>query len=379
MSRNILIISQVIPQWYVDLLTKSLGPDSQIDIITGSNVHGRIIKSPTFNSSSFKSRLVSWYRFYRFVTKWAARNTTKYDLIFATSNPPINSAIGLKLKKNFGAPFVFMSWDLYPQVIRAAIHNPVATVVCRAWSSWNARNYPKIDRILTIGSVMASSIKADINKNIDVRVIPIGVDTEQMKPIAKQDNLFCIQNGLIDQFVVLYSGKMGIGHNIEMILSAAESLKDHEDITFIFIGEGPKYKIVEEYEKRLKNIKLFPWQSDDIFPFSMACGDIGIVTQEISMSHLFMPSKVYSMMACGEAVIGICTGNDDLSALIKEEGIGLTVTDDEPNTLRDKILTIYSDESKRNCFNGNSRKVAVEKYDLSVIKGRYSDLFAELI
>lgn len=182
MSRNILIVSQVIPQWYVDLLTKSLGPDSQIDIITGSNVHGRIIKSPTFNSSSFKSRLISWYRFYRFVTKWAKHNTTRYDLIFATSNPPINSAIGLKLKKMFHAPFVFMAWDLYPQVIRAAIHNPVASIVCSFWTNWNARNYPKIDRIITIGGIMASSIKADINKEIDVRVIPIGVNTEQMNP-----------------------------------------------------------------------------------------------------------------------------------------------------------------------------------------------------
>jgi len=58
MSKNILIVSQVIPQWYVDLITEALPEDVQIDIITGSEVQGNIIASPKHNPKNFSSRIL---------------------------------------------------------------------------------------------------------------------------------------------------------------------------------------------------------------------------------------------------------------------------------------------------------------------------------
>ncbi len=100
--KQVLIVAQVIPQWYVDLLSEALGADCHIDIITGSAVEGHIIPSPTYAADSLRSRLVSWYRHWRFMSRWMRRNRRRqYDLIFAISNPPINSYIGLKLKNGF--------------------------------------------------------------------------------------------------------------------------------------------------------------------------------------------------------------------------------------------------------------------------------------
>ena len=155
-EKRVLIISQVVPQWYVDLLTRALGENVKIDIITGSDVKGNVIHSPEHDPRSFKSRLISWYKHYRFMMKWLKENKKeKYNLIFAVSNPPINPVIGLKLKKVFNAPFVYMNWDLYPQVIEETIKNPFVQFVCKAWHKWNNKHYPEIDRILTIGRVMA--------------------------------------------------------------------------------------------------------------------------------------------------------------------------------------------------------------------------------
>ena len=118
-----------------------------------------------------------------------------------------------------------MNWDLYPQAIRTSIHNPIASIACNAWSAWNNKHYPCIDQIITIGNVMASSMNDELKNKVPVKVIPIGVDTKRLKPIEKKENKFCIENGITDKFVVLYSGKMGIGHNIEMILEAADKIK----------------------------------------------------------------------------------------------------------------------------------------------------------
>lgn len=382
MGKNVLVISQVIPQWYVDLLTQALGEGTSMDIITGSDVRGNVIRSPKHDPRSFKSRLVCWWKHYRFVSRWAKDNKgKKYDLIFAVSNPPINSYIGLKLKTQFYAPFVYMNWDLYPQIIEETISNPAVQMICKCWSWWNSRNYPKIDRMLTIGEVMAQSLNQPLKKRVPVSVIPIAVDTGYLKPIPKQRNPFCIQYGLTDKFVVLYSGKMGIGHNIELILEAAEKLRGNPQIQFVFIGEGPKYSMVEEFvaSHQSRNVLLLPMQPDDIFPYSMACGDVGIVAQEAKMAHLFMPSKTYSMMACGQAILGIGTDHDDLYRLIQTEQIGVCVTETSADVLAGKIESLFRDRQILEKYQKNARIAAEEHFSHSSVKEKYCALFEELL
>lgn len=380
--KRVLVISQVMPQWYVDLLTQAVGETAEIEIITGSPINGRVIRSPKHDSRNLKSRLICWWKHYCFVSKWAKANkSAKYDLIFAVSNPPINSFLGLKLKKLFHAPFVYMNWDLYPQVIAESIGNPVVQIICKGWNWWNSRNYPRIDRILTIGEVMAESMVKPLKTPIPVQVLPIAVDTDCLKPIPKAENPFCTEHDLVDKFVVLYSGKMGLGHNIELILEAAEKLKDCNSICFVFIGNGPKYSVVESFitEHHSENIKLFPLQPDDIFPYSMACGDVGVVTQETKMGHLFVPSKTYSMMACGQAIIGIGTDHDDLYRLIQAEHVGGCVTEPDAEILAAKIDFLFHERVKLAEYQENARAAAKTHYDLKVIKEKYDSLFKELL
>lgn len=381
--KNILIVSQVIPQWYIDTLRNALGEETHIDVITGSDVTGvNVISSPRHDARSFKSRLICWIKHFLFVKRWMKHNKYKhYDLIFAVSNPPINAYIGLALKKQFNAPFVYMNWDLYPQVIEYGVRNVVGKTISRLWHEWNNQNYHKIDRMLTIGNVMAETINNNLKRKIKIDVLPIAVDTNRLHPIEKSDNPFAVEHHLTDKFVILYSGKMGVGHNIELILAASLLLKQYTDIKFVFIGNGPKYEVVKRFmtENNSLNILLLPLQPEEMFPYSMACGDIGIVSQEASMAHLFMPSKTYSMMACGEAIIGIGSEHDDLKCLIENGNIGYCITDKNPNKLSELILRLYHNSSALQNFQNNARSVAVSNYSINVIETKYRKLFKELV
>lgn len=380
--KRVLIVSQAITQGYVDTIIHALGQDVYIDIITGSNISGNIIHSPMHDPRSVKSRFVCWHKHYAFIMNWMKKNSNKhYDLIFAVSNPPINPIIGVKLKKVFKAPFVYMNWDLYPQVIELSMNIPLAKLVCRVWSFFNNIIYAKIDKMITIGEVMAHSLTDGLKNNIPVTVIPLSVDTQKLKPILKDQNVFVNENNLNNKFIVLYSGKMGVGHNIEIILEAAERLRNFEDIQFVFIGNGSKYSLVENYllEHKNTNISLFPLQPDDMFPYSMACGDIGIVSQEAAMAHLFMPSKTYSMMACGEAIIGVCTDHDDLFHLINQYEIGIGVTDESAETLANAIRNLYENRELLEIMKKNARDTAVNRYSVQVIENNYKKLFDEVM
>lgn len=380
--RRILMLSQSTDSEYVDLVAKSFGTNAVIDIITGSEIKGNVIKCPSHDPRSMMSRLVCWIKYFLFVNSWARKNRkTKYDLVFATSNPPVNSFLGLKLKQQFHCPFIFMNWDLYPQVIEKSMKNPLVKAICNIWHRWNAGNFPKIDQMVTIGGVIAESINSKLKKKIDIRIVPISVDTEQLSPIEKKNNSFCKENALTDKFVVLYSGKMGYGHNIEIILEAASKMTEYKEICFIFIGKGPKKRFVEQYITKHPNgnVRLFDYQPNDIFPYSMACGDIGIVSQEASMAHLFMPSKTYSMMACGEAIVGICSEHDDLKELIENNEIGYCVSDSDSDKLVEYIKKLYTNKEFLRQCQKRARAIVEESYSVSVVSEMYKQLFRKFV
>lgn len=383
--KKILIISQALPQDYLDLLAEALGKNTKLVVISGSELIGNIklVKSPRHRPESFRSRLLCWYEHFAFVMKWIRKHkASSFDMVFAISNPPINSWIGLYLKNIYRCPFLYMNWDLYPQVIRESIPNVAAKAICNLWSRWNRKNYPKIDRILTIGDVMAKSMKNDLQCGMNnIEVIPLPVDTDKLKPIAKEANKFVVENDLLGKFIVLYSGKMGKGHNMQIILEAAKKVKKYSDIQFVLIGNGEKRKMVDDFvqKEHLGNVLLYDFQPDSIFPYSMACGDLGIVSQEAALAQLFMPSKTYSMMACGQAIIGICTLDDDLGRLIKEGKIGQIVTDGNPETLERIIIDLYNNREKLKEFQLNSRKLAEELYAKNRIVERYRSLFRDVL
>lgn len=380
---KVLILSQAISEGYVAILKAALPEECKIDIITGSKLkHYSYIEAPAHNPNSLKSRLRSWYQYYRFVTRWAKANTARrYDFIFATSNPPINSYLGVQLKKKLRSRFIYMNWDLYPQVIENIMSGFIPATLSRVWHFMNGRIYPKIDQMLTIGEVMGETINERFDKKLPVQIVPMFTDIQRLKPLEKKENQFCVDNGLSDKFIVLYSGKMGLGHNLEVLLESSRKLRKYEDILFLFIGHGQKYEMVETWikEENPPNVKLLPLQPPDVFPLSMASGDIGFISQEKSAAKCFMPCKTYDMMACGMAILAYSEGKDDLSLLIKRCDMGGSISENSPEKLAAVIEGIYLDRVKKEKYGMNARRFAVEEFDVSIVSEKYRTVFSQFI
>lgn len=383
MSRNyklkqVLVVSQVIQRQFYDVMEQALDGIAEIDIITSSHVRAGIQKAPDYDETTIKSRLMSWIDFFCFMQKWRKNNKEKsYDLIFVSSNPPINIWMGLRLKKDFHAPVIFTHWDIYPQVIESSFKNIFTKIVCRIWHYWNNTNYYKYDMMIANGPAEAELIKKSVKGSVKIIDLPFGVDTGKLKPIRKKDNLFCINHHLDEKFIVLYSGNMGAGHNIEIILKAAKKLRRVDKIVFVFIGNGLKSPLVKKYIEKYypKNVLLFPLQPAETFAYSISCGDIAIVAQNEANSMIAYPSKAFSYMACGEALLGIGGKDGDLRRLIDRYGIGEYVEENNAAILAEKILKLYKNEEVLERYKENSRNTAVNIMDIGIVKEKYRKLF----
>lgn len=382
MKRAIFLI-QSINQHLVDTYIAALPEDTEAIVFTGTEIRvavpHSVVKTPPHSPRSLISRFMCWGAYANAVRKWYVKHKReKIDLIFAVSNPPINSFLGVWLKKKFHAKFVYMEWDIYPQIIEETMNSILVKCVCKIWHIANNRVFRKIDRMLTIGEKMKLTICEPLKTPVDVLVVPLYTDVDRMKPVSKEENFFRRKLGLLDKFVVIYSGKMGIGHNISLILDAAALLeKEYQDIVFLMIGFGPGYDLTDERIKQgAKNIVLLRPQPDDVFPFSMASGDVGIVSEEDKFAHLFLPSKSFDMMACGLPIIGITTNDDDLHNLIDLNDVGICVTDKRAETLKNAILQYYENPMLLNKTSVRARKTVIDQYSRERIQKEYEGIFS---
>jgi len=144
---------------------------------------------------------------------------------------------------------------------------------------------------------------------------------------------------------VMYSGNMGLAHDIETMLAAAEQLQGAPKIHFMFIGAGPKWALVEETirEKRLTNITLLPWQLEEDLPYSLATADIGLVSLDELARGMAFPSKTFMLMAAGAAIVGLSCEPSDLQLTIERSGCGVNLESQDVAGLVTKIGQLRKD------------------------------------
>jgi len=201
-----------------------------------------------------------------------------------------------------------------------------------------------------------------------VGVIPPWADTNKIKPIDKNDNPLSSELGQEGKITILYSGNMGISHDIDSILQAAKILKNEENIAFLLIGEGEKWQDAVDFQKDndLSNLQVLPFQPEERLPYTMALADIALVALDEGAEGLMIPSKMFYYMAVGAAVVGICKGRSDMSEIVQNSRCGVIVEPKNPIKLAEVIRDLANNIEVLNGFKGRARTSAKESYSREV-------------
>lgn len=355
-------------------------PDKLFQVKNSSNL--MIVKSPEYRRGSSYRRLLDWITYFFFVLVRVFKQSNTASL-FIVSNPPFLPLVGYIMKKVRGQSYVVLVYDIYPDLaIRLGKLSPNGPIT-RLWRWFNITMWENSDAVITIGEYMAARLETMFNVSRTcvgrTIVIPNWVDPEFIKPLPKQTNWFARQYGLVDKLTIQYSGNLGATHDIETILEAAKRLAPFEDIKFLIIGDGFKRHLVEKSIKTgVLNLMLLPFQPEEVLPYSLTASDVTIVTLAKGIEGLSVPSKVYYAMASGSALLCICSGDNELQAIVHEYECGLIVEPGNVEGLIKAIQTfIHNKEFLRQCQK-NARKAAETCFDKNSSIEKYRQLFIEI-
>lgn len=325
----------------------------------------KINKSPLYNRKSNLTRVLSWLK-YTFLAFFKVMFAPKGTLVFIVSNPPLLGPLAWLVSKVRGIPYVVLVYDMHPDTMISFGVLKETSLAVRTWRYINKCVWEQASAVYTIGDVMAERLSGqfDVKKTElkHVGVIPPWADTENIKPIKKHLNPLVNELSQGDCITVLYSGNMGISHDIESMLKAAKILKDHQGIKFLFIGEGQKWQFAYDFVKaeNLANVQVLPFQPEDKLPYTMALGDISLVALDKGAEGLMVPSKMYYYMAAGSAVLGICQGKNDLEESIRLGNCGVIVKPGKPEALAEEIIKLASDISNLEILKSNARDASIK-------------------
>lgn len=271
-------------------------------------------KALPYNRSNILLRMGSWLVFSIQAFMLIKRKYRKADL-FIITNPPLTMLLTLFLKNTFDV----LVFDLYPDALAEYKYVSKQSLLYRKWERWNVKIFKKARRVFTLSEGMAEQLSAYMDRD-KIELVPLWTDNSFLQPIAKTDNPFVKAHGLENKFTVMYSGNMGLTHPVELLYELAKEMQDHQDIYFLLIGGGHKFKTLEQKieASQLTNIGILPWQDADTLPYSMNAADVGVVTLDAEASKLSVPSKIFDLFSIGIPVLAVGAADSELSRLLND-------------------------------------------------------------
>lgn len=151
----------------------------------------------------------------------------------------------------------------------------------------------KVDHVITVSNSIACEYKRLYNiKKPDVILNVPYYDGEKSK--SYKPNLFREKFNIVnDDILYLYQGGLMNGRGIDIILKAFSKVEENKHI--VFLGNGPKSEVIEDYVSKYKNIHIHKAVPPNSLLEHTKSADIGIcIIEPICKSYeLALPNKFF--------------------------------------------------------------------------------------
>jgi glycosyltransferase involved in cell wall biosynthesis len=170
-----------------------------------------------------------------------------------------------------------------------------------------------------------------------LHMVPVWAVGTDLGPIPRAANWFLREHGLRDKFVVMFSGNLELGGDMDTLLGALTELHDDQDIVFVLISEGPRFEKFRDMSERasLRSVRFLPYQDRKMLAYSLSAAGIHIVTNKDGLGGLRVPCKAYGILAVGRPILYIGEPHCEIADLVREHRLGFVIRErDVPGVVR---------------------------------------------
>ncbi len=308
--------------------------------------------SPRLGRSSILSR-ASTYTTYFAAALWTLLRMPRQDVIIAMTTPPFVYLVALAHKfRRRDTRIILWSMDVYPEVAERLRAVSAGNVVSHLLRRVNAWALPKLDSVIVLDGAMADLLVSAGTPSERVHIIPnweraelyTGADPGAWEGYRRLD--------LTDRFVVLYLGNIGLGHHFDTVIEAAARL---DDVTFLFVGGGPRWDEVRGKTQHLPNVLMHPYVDKGETPKVLAGADTALICLDDAALGVMSPSKLHGSLGMGVPITYVGPLGSNVAEAIDRFDCGASVRHGDPDGLVDAIRRWQREPAQRDAASTRAR------------------------
>ena len=227
------------------------------------------------------------------------------------------------------------------------------------WASVERAFIGKADRVITVGDVIADTLRTryPIRRPVVVRNCPVFRRSERSDALREWLGIPKSVG------IVLYQGVIDPGRGLLTIL---ESLKRVEGCCLVMLGDGHILDEVKEHARRLglADRTFFPGSVPlrELMRYT-ASADVGIhLIENTCLNHYYcLPNKLFEYMMAGLPVV--ISDFPEMGKVVREAQAGLLVDPADSVQVAEAIQTLLRDEGLRRTFSEHGLRAAKEQYN----------------
>ena len=300
----------------------------------------------------------------------ARRGRTQASVRVATTNPFFMPALVARATRGQGTTINFL-YDLYPEALIQA--GKIAP------GSWLARRCTTITRFalrecaatVFLGDRLRAYAETTHGPARRAVVIPVGADGRPFKDTPPQ--LLAMEK----RPRILYSGLMGRMHDSDT-LAALWAEAETTGVTWTFQASGAGYARLRKTAGTRPDVMWGAALPDTEWQQTMKQAQVALVTIAPGAERVVMPSKTYSALVAGQAILAICPQASDLADLVVRHDCGWVVEPGDHAGLKHALNDIAQNPGKLLAKRRNAFVAGHRHYDMGVVAETWMKLFTEL-
>ena len=208
--------------------------------------------------------------------------------------------------------------------------------------------YRLANRISTISNAMRIKIESKGDFADKTLIFKNWAGGSIVKAMAAEDSLKR-EWGLLDKFVVLYSGNMGVKQGLGSLLIAAQRLLDHQDIVLVLVGDGGEKNALyaRARELGLSNLRFEQPVAREQLGRLLAAADVSVITQKAGINDLVLPSKLGNIMTSRRPLVVQAVKGSELDKIVTASGCGLVIEPEDGEALARAVLALLEQPEQR--------------------------------
>ena len=334
--------------------------------VTAPNAKVYRVKAAPFTRGNL-GRVFSYLSFYAsaFLRGLMVRRP---DVVVSMTTPPLISLLGTCIQILRGSRHYIWEQDVYPDIAVDLKHIRAGSLLHRVTGSLVDFSRRRATGVIVLGECMRDRLVSRGVRAEKIFVAEHWANSASITPMPRPGNP--------DELVVLYSGNLGLAHDLDTILATLLGLRDDPRFRFLFVGTGGRRKELTEFieTNKIHSVEMRPFVSRDKLSEGLAAGDIGLVTQQESACGSVVPSKVYGILAAGRPLLFIGPASATPARIIRRHGCGWHFECGDAEGVQRMLEQLADNRALVTEAGQRARQALLEFYDLPQSVDRIGDI-----